>query len=111
MLSTTPSFIKNFLPGGVIPNRLGLDLDTGDTPINVPFAILSWDDGLDYCTDDEGNEVAYEDSPPGWFICGAFESREEAEEKMAKLSENGGCYMIAENQTEPLYEFCYIHSA
>ena len=105
MISTT-SFIKNILPGGTVPDRLNLDLDQSHTPVNIPFAIMAWDEGLDYCTDDEGNEVAYEDSPPGWFVHGAFETREEAEAQLAILEGNGGCYMIVEDQVEPLYEFC-----
>lgn len=96
MFSTT-SFIKNVLPGGCIPENI----KSGDTLIKVPFAIME-------LNEDEENEVDYQDLPSDWFICAAFESREEAEEQLAKLSEDGGCYMIVENQTEPLYEFCHL---
>ena len=50
MISTT-SFIKNILPGGTVPDRLNLDLDQSHTPVNIPFAIMAWDEELDYCTE------------------------------------------------------------
>lgn len=106
MIITTASFIKNFLPGGVIPNRMSLDFDKADAPITVPFAVLSWDDGLDSWTEDDGTQVSVQDSPPGWFICAAFESREEADSFVASKSKPSD-YMVSEGQTEPLYEFCY----
>lgn len=110
MLST-PSFVNKFLPTGKIPNRSIIHSDAADLPITVPFAIMAYNDGLDYGVDDNGNEVAYEDSPPGWFIEAAFETREEAEQELARKIEvcPEGCYRISENEIQPLYEFSYTN--
>lgn len=46
----------------------------------VPFAVMAWDDGLDY--DGEGN--AYFDSPPCEFVWSAHHTVEAAEASLAK---------------------------
>jgi hypothetical protein len=45
----------------------------------VPFAVLMWDDGLDY--DEEGN--SYFDSPPEWYVHSFHKTQVEAEIEMA----------------------------
>ena len=64
------------------------------TTVKIPFAIMEWNDL---------NEQ-------NWLVKAAFDNREDAESHMANLVENGGCYMISENQVEPLCEFCYLQS-
>jgi len=60
----------------------------------IPFAVLTWDDGLDY--DEEGN--AWQDSPPCEYVWSAHRSLAAAEAslaKMEKISKNS--YWLVEN--------------
>ena len=53
--------------------------DAERLPVVIPFAVLVWDEGLDY--DDEGN--AYFDDYPSWFVGSAHHTRKGAEVEAA----------------------------
>jgi hypothetical protein len=106
---TTITFIKNILPAGKIPGRLIDYSDVSDLTVTIPFAVMGWDEGLDY--NDDG--TAYQDSPPCEDTDGAFETREEAEAHLAfrKKHDPNGRYWIEENHVVNLWEFNHIHWA
>ena len=78
MIATT-TFIKNILPGGVVPTDAPYASNAHDA-IRVPFAVMRWDDGLDYNEDG----TSYQDSPPEWYLAGAFDTRADAEQFIAE---------------------------
>jgi hypothetical protein len=103
---TTLSFVKNVLPAGKIPAHINYS-DLSGVGISIPFAVMGWDEGLDYNEDG----TAYQDSPPCECVDGAFETREEAEANLLKAQQHDpkGRYWIVENHIEPLYAFSHVH--
>jgi hypothetical protein len=102
-MNTTLAFIKNILPAGKIPGREISYSEVSDLSITIPFAVMGWDEGMDY--DAEGN--SYQDSPPCEYVDGAFETRAEAEAHIAFRNElpGPGQYHIVENYPENLWAF------
>lgn len=95
------SFVRDFLPGGVVPNDDTLGHDAAEALVDVPFAVLRWDDGLDYNLDGS----SYQDSPPDWEVAGAFDKREDAERLLRDLLHCHNQAEIATNIRYPLYTF------
>jgi hypothetical protein len=93
---TSQTFVKNVLPGGVVPTDATLG-DDAYKIVQVPFAVLRWDDGKDY--DLDGN--AYQDSPPEWYLAGAFDARDDAERFVAE----GDDMVLEPGRRFQLYEF------
>jgi len=100
---TTPSFVAQALPGGKIPH--GMDMD--DVSVNIPVAVWAHDSGLDYGVDEDGNEYAYQDSPPCDYVVGAFLNWEDAIAYMSLGHRNN--MWPEENVTVPLWEFSHTH--
>lgn len=90
------SFVKNVLPGGVVPTDDTLG-DDAYKIVRVPFAVMRWDEGLDY--DMDGN--AYQDSPPEYYLDGAFDTLLDAHRFV--LESDGST--IETDRPFPLYEF------
>jgi hypothetical protein len=106
-MNTTLSFIKNILPAGKIPGMEINYSDVSDLTVTIPFAVMGWDEGLDY--NDDG--TAYQDSPPCEYVDGAFETREEAEAHIAfrKGHDQKGRYWVVENEPCALWGFNSLH--
>ena len=68
----------------------------------VPFALMAWDDGLDY--DVDGN--AWQDSPPCEYVFTAHQTRDSAEKELQRMQ--GLCpkshFWLQENHICPDYE-------
>jgi hypothetical protein len=67
----------------------------------VPFAVMAWDDGMDY--DGDGN--AYFDSPPCDFVWSAHHTVEAAEASLAKAKAlcPKGSFWVVEDHICPDY--------
>ena len=68
----------------------------------VPFAVMAWDNGLDY--DGDGN--AWQDSPPCEYVFSAHHNRDSAENELRRMQ--GLCpnsrFWLQENHICPDYE-------
>lgn len=108
MVHTTDAFVSTRLPKGQLPNY---QTAQSDITITIPFAVNRYSDGLDICEDDDGNEYAYQDEPPSWYLAGAFLTRDEAEEFIRSEKARGvtKSMEIEENYTVAYWQFTYCY--
>ena len=101
MAVATMEFVTKCLPGGKSPT----DANMADPwqCITIPFAVLTYDDGLDY--DLDGN--SYQDSPPDWCLGGAFHDEESATRWMEQSKERWKfeCRLEKDHRVN-LFELC-----
>jgi hypothetical protein len=79
--------------------------------VKVPFAVISYNDGITIQEDENGNELFYQESLPEWHCVAGFDNRNQAEEELLRLVVNNPTktFMIEEDRIEPAQKLGLIY--